>query len=132
MHKKGVKPLRKSEEEEPKAFTDRFAFRTDELIERSMNSDLSLSKEENYSISNLKQDWDAIKILQDDIKRTSDKLKQLGSLGSTVPRPTSECGKASKHEKKSKIETPQSREIKKLQEKIAELSVSLSQQEKEK
>lgn len=132
MQKKIVKPFRKSEEEEPKAFTDRLAFRTDELVERSMNSDLSLSKEESYSISNLKQDWDAIKMLQDDIKKTSDKLKQLGSIGSTIPRPTSECGKVSKHEKKSKIETPQSREIKKLQEKIAELSSSFSQQEKEK
>ena len=132
MQKKLIKPLRKSDEEEPKAFTDRLAFRTDELVERSINSDLSLSKEESYSISNLKQDWDAIKMLQDDIRKTSDKLKQLGSIGSSVPRPTSECGKVTKHEKKNRIETPQSREIKKLQEKIAELSLSLSQQEKEK
>lgn len=126
------KPTRKSEEEEPKALTDRLAYHTDALVEQSINSDLSFSKEESTSISNLKQDWDSIKQLQDEIRKTTDKLKQLGSIGTQGNRPNSECGKVTKNERKSKIENLQNRELKKFQEKISELSNALQQNEKEK
>ncbi|OMJ66758.1 hypothetical protein SteCoe_20303 [Stentor coeruleus] len=104
-------------------------YRTDKLVEESVNSDLSFIKDESYSISNLKQDWESIKLLQDDIKKTSDKLKQLGSFHT---RPLSECSKLPKVEKKLKIDTSQGREIKKLQDKCEELSIIIVKHQKEK
>ena len=58
MSKKPIqtKPFKKFEEEEPKAYTDRLACYTDRLVEQSINIDLSFSKEDSYSIGNLKQD----------------------------------------------------------------------------
>lgn len=124
-----TKPFRKFDEQNQKPFTERMAYRTDKLVEESLNSDLSFIKDESYSISNLKQDWESIKLLQDDIKKTSDKLKQLGSFHI---RPLSECSKLPKVEKKLKIDTPQGRELKKLQDKCEELSNIIVKYEKEK
>ena len=132
MFKKLSKPARKSEEEEPKALTDRLSYRTDALVEQSINSDISLTKEEGTSITNLKQDWNSIKQLQNEIRKTTDKLKQLGSIGTQAARPNSECGKVTRNEKKSKIENLQNKELKKYQEKIGDLSIALQQNEKEK
>ena len=121
------KPYRKFDEEEGK-YTDRLAYQTDRLVEESMNSDISFSKDESYSITNLKQDWDSIKLLQQDIKKTSEKLKQLGGVHT---RPLSECGKLPKHDRKSKADPVHSREVKKLQEKVNELSLEITKYEKE-
>jgi hypothetical protein len=62
-------------------------------------------------------------------KKTSEKLKQLGSFHS---RPLSECTKISKQDKKSKIDSNSAKEIRKLQEKCNELSVLQTKHEKEK
>ncbi|OMJ68298.1 hypothetical protein SteCoe_34286 [Stentor coeruleus] len=123
------KPFRKFDEQNQKPFTERMAYKTDKLVEESLNSDLSFIKDDSYSISNLKQDWESIKLLQDDIKKTSDKLKQLGSFHT---RPLSECSKLPKVEKKLKIDTSQGREIKKLQDKCEELSIIITKYEEEK
>jgi hypothetical protein len=51
MFTKLSKPARKSDEEEPKSLTDRLAFHTDALVEQSINSDLSFTKEDSTSIN---------------------------------------------------------------------------------
>lgn len=130
MSRKFPKNYKKQEEEdEIKKYNENFHFNTDRIIEQSLTRDLSFNKDDSYSISNLKQDWDSIKLLQDDIKKTSEKLKQLGSV---TTRPFSECTKTSKPEKKHKIEHNQSKELKKLQEKYNELTITASKHEKEK
>ena len=121
------KPLRKFNEEEI-LNKNHLTFNQGILSEKSINVDRNINKEDTYSIGNLKQDWDSIKVLQNDIKRTSDKLKQLGSLHS---RPLSECGKIVKHEKKPKNNNIEGKELKKLQDKYKELSTIVKKYEKE-
>ena len=50
-----AKPFKKFEED-LKPQTERLAFQTDRIIEQSIDSDISFTKEESYSINNLKQD----------------------------------------------------------------------------
>lgn len=124
-----MRPFKKFSNLDQKPYTDSIAFHTDKLVEESMNSDLSFNKDESYTISNLKHDWESIKVLQDDIKNTSEKLKILGSLH---VRPLSECSQIPKVEKKSKIGSSQTKEFKRLQEKCNELSSIIVKYEKEK
>ncbi|OMJ76144.1 hypothetical protein SteCoe_24550 [Stentor coeruleus] len=123
-----MRPFKKLSNLDQKPYTDSIAFHTDKLVEESMNSDLSFNKDESYTISNLKHDWESIKVLQDDIKNTSEKLKILGSLH---VRPLSECSQIPKVEKKSKASS-QTKEFKKLQDKCNELSTLIVKYEKEK
>lgn len=127
--KNTIKPLRKVEEDNERPLTERAAFRTEKVVERSIDSDLSFSKDESYTISNLKQDWQSIKNLQNDIKKTSVKLKQLSTIHI---RPLSECGKLPKTEKKAKIDNSQAQNLKKLQKKSQKLSSLINKYEKEK
>ena len=52
--------FRKFEEANLKSYTDKLGAKTDRMIDESINSDLSFSKEDSYSVANLKQDWDSI------------------------------------------------------------------------
>ncbi|OMJ89437.1 hypothetical protein SteCoe_8437 [Stentor coeruleus] len=124
-----IKPLKKVEEDNERPLTERGGFRTEKTVEKSTNSDLNFSKDDSYSISNLKQDWQSIKNLQNDIKKTSVKLKQLSTIHI---RPLSECGKLPKTEKKSKIDNSQGKTLKKLQTKCQKLSSLTNKYEKEK
>lgn len=124
-----TKLFKKFQDDEIHAFTHRPSIQTDKLIEESINSDLSFSKEDSFSITNLKQDWDSIKVLQADIKKTSEKLKKLGNH---PPRPLSECAKTGKIEKKTKNEGVSGKELKKTQDKCKNLAAVLAQCEKEK
>ena len=121
--------FRKFEEEDVKAYKDKPAAKTDRLVEESINSDLSFSKEDSFSIANLKQDWDSIKLLQEDIKKTSEKLKKLSN---PQIRPSSECAKPLKADKKSKIDHSQAKELRRFKEKCDELTLIIAKYEKEK
>jgi hypothetical protein len=108
------------------SMTERLSCKTDRLVEESIESEVSFSKEESSSTTSLKHDWDSIKLLQEDIRKTSSKLKQLGGIHSqAVP----ESEDLPKHEKTSKISK---KELENYQYEIEELKNQLEICNKEK